>query len=73
MPAAKPAGKATSEAKKSLRVTQIKSTIGYSQDQLKTMRALGLGKINQTVEQVDNPAVRGMIFKVKHLVKVEEI
>ncbi|MDR1422189.1 MAG: 50S ribosomal protein L30 [Coriobacteriales bacterium] len=56
-----------------MRVTQIKSTIGYAADQGKTIRALGLGKIGRSIEQVDNPAVRGMIFKVKHLVKVEEI
>ena len=42
-------------------------------DAKKTLRALGLGKINRSEEQVDNEAVRGMIFKVKHLVKVEEI
>jgi len=58
---------------KTLKVTQIKSTIGYPVDQIKTIRALGLGRINKSIEQVDNPAVRGMIFKVKHLVKVEEI
>ena len=61
------------EAKKTLRVTQIKSAIGYKHDQGATLKALGLGKIGRTVEQVDNPAVRGMIFKVKHLVEVEEI
>ena len=64
---------ASKETKKSLRVTQVKSPIGYKADQGKTIRALGLGKIGSSVEQVDNPAVRGMIFKVKHLVKVEEI
>ena len=53
--------------------TQVKSSIGYKEDQGKTLRALGLGKINRSVEQVDNESVRGMIFKVKHLVKVEEI
>jgi large subunit ribosomal protein L30 len=61
------------DSKKTLRVTQIRSTIACPADQGKTIRALGLGKINRSVEQVDNPAVRGMIFKVKHLVKVEEI
>ncbi|HBT95469.1 MAG TPA: 50S ribosomal protein L30 [Coriobacteriia bacterium] len=61
------------ESKKTLKVTQVKSTIGCPADQIKTIKALGLGKINRTVEQVDNPAVRGMIFKIKHLVKVEEI
>ena len=61
------------DAKKTLRITQVKSSIGYKGDQGKTLRALGLGKINRSVEQVDNESVRGMIFKVKHLVKVEEI
>ena len=60
-------------ASKTLRVTQIKSAIGCPADQGQTLRSLGLGKIGRTVEQVDNPAVRGMIFKVKHLVKVEEL
>ena len=60
-------------AEKTLRVTQIKSTIGRPKDQGLTLKALGLGKICRTVEKVDNPSVRGMIFKVKHLVKVEEI
>ena len=61
------------DAKKALRVTQVKSAIGYKYDQERTLKALGLGRIGRTVEQVDNPAVRGMIFKVKHLVEVEEI
>ena len=61
------------DAKKALRITQVKSSIGYKEDQAKTLRALGLGKINRTVDQVDNESVRGMIFKIKHLVKVEEI
>lgn len=64
---------ATKATKKTLKVTQIKSSIGFKSDQGATLRALGLGKIGRSVEQVDNPAVRGMIFKVKHLVKVEEI
>ena len=58
---------------KSLKVTQIKSTIGTPQDQKATVKALGLKRINDSVEQVDTPAVRGMIFKVKHLVTVEEL
>ncbi len=60
-------------AKKTLKVTQIRSAIGTPADQKATVRALGLKRINHTVEQVDNPTVRGMIFKVKHLVKVEEL
>ncbi|MCL1797418.1 MAG: 50S ribosomal protein L30 [Eggerthellaceae bacterium] len=47
--------------------------MGYKSDQGKTLKALGLGKIGRSVDQVDNPCVRGMIFKVKHLVKVEEL
>ena len=61
------------ETKKTLRVTQVRSAIACPADQGKTLKALGLGKIGRTVEQVDNACVRGMIFKVKHLVKVEEI
>ena len=49
-------------AKKTLRLTQVKSSIGYKADQAKTLKALGLGKIGSTVEQVDNDAIRGMIF-----------
>lgn len=61
------------EAKKTLRLTQVKSSIGYKKDQGATLKALGLGKIGSTVEQVDNDAIRGMIFKVKHLIEVENI
>ncbi len=60
-------------AEKTLRIKQVKSAISRPADQGKTLKALGLGKIGRTVEQVDNPCVRGMIFKVKHLVEVEEI
>lgn len=60
-------------AKKALKVTQVKSVIGCPQDQKDTVRALGLKRINHSVEQADSPTVRGMIFKVKHLVKVEEL
>ena len=61
------------DSKKTLRITQVKSTIGRKVDQEKTLRALGLGRIGKSVEQVDNQSVRGMIFKVKHLVEVENI
>ena len=63
----------TSQGAKGLRITQVKSAIGYKEDQGKTLRALGLGKIGRTVELPDNDAVRGMVFKVKHLVEVEEL
>ena len=54
-------------------MTQVKSSIGYKKDQLATLKNLGLGKIGRSHELVDNECVRGMIFKVKHLIKVEEI
>jgi len=57
---------------KRLRVTLVRSPIGYSLRQKRTVQALGLRRINQTVEQVDNSEVRGMIAKVSHLVEVEE-
>jgi large subunit ribosomal protein L30 len=56
-----------------LRVTWKKSSIGYGQDQKRTIRALGLRRLGQRVEHGDSPAVRGMIRKVRHLVDVEEI
>jgi large subunit ribosomal protein L30 len=50
----------------------MKSAIGYSERQKGTIRALGLRKLNQTVEHDDNPVIRGMVNKVSHLVTVEE-
>ncbi len=58
---------------KSLRVTQVKSSIKSGTKLERTIRALGITRLNQTVMHDDSPAVRGMIFKVKHLVKVEEV
>lgn len=55
-----------------LLITQVKSGISYAGDQKKTLRALGLKRINQSVVREDSPSVRGMIVKVRHLVKVEE-
>jgi len=57
---------------KKIKITLVKSPIGYSKRQKGTVRALGLKKINQTVEQEDTPVIRGMIAKIRHLVKVEE-
>lgn len=57
---------------KSLRVTLVKSPIGYSKDQKATVRALGLRRVNQIVEHNDSPAIRGMLNKVVHLIKIEE-
>lgn len=56
-----------------LKVTYRKSAIGYSHDQKRTITSLGLRKLNQSVLLPDNGAVRGMVFKVRHLVGVEEI
>lgn len=55
-----------------LRLTLVKSVIGYTKDQQLTVRALGLRKIGTTSVQEDNPVIRGMIHKVEHLVKVEK-
>ena len=54
-----------------LRITWVKSAIGYSQRQKGTIRALGLRRLGDVVEQNDTPEVRGMIDKVAHLVEVE--
>jgi len=55
-----------------LRITWIKSGIGYARVQRRTLKALGLNRLNQSVIHSDCPSVRGMINKVRHLVKVEE-
>lgn len=64
--------KKTENAKK-LKITLVKSTIGCLDKQKKTVEALGLKKIRSSVIKNDNPAMRGMIFVVKHLVSVEEV
>jgi large subunit ribosomal protein L30 len=56
-----------------LRVKYVRSAIGYAQDQKDTIRLLGFTRLQQTVEHNDTPAMRGMIRKVRHLVKVEEL
>ncbi len=58
---------------KRLRITYSTSKIGLKFDQKDTVRRLGLTRLGQTVEQPDNPAIRGMIHKVRHLVTVEEV
>lgn len=58
---------------KKLEVTLIKSPIGYSKRQKGTVKALGLNRMNQTRTHDDTPVMRGMIAKVSHLVKVQEI
>lgn len=60
------------EPSKIVRITLLRSPIGYSERQKATVRALGLRRINQTVEHRDSPTLRGMIAKVSHLIDVEE-
>ncbi len=56
-----------------LRVTYVKSAIGYNKRQKSTIKALGLRKLNQSVVHEDTPVVRGMINSVSHLVAVEKV
>lgn len=63
---------ASKNSAKVVRVTLVKSPIGYSKQQKATVRALGLTKMLQTVEHVDSATLRGMLAKVTHLVAVEE-
>ena len=58
---------------KKLRITQIRSRIGYKPKAKRTLDALGLRKTNRTVEKNDTPAIRGMIKKIYFLLKVEEV
>ncbi len=62
-----------SGAARRLRITYSTSKIGLKYDQKETVRRLGFTRLGQTVEQPDNPQVRGMIHKVRHLLTVEEI
>ena len=55
-----------------LQVTLVKSGIGYGRDQKRTLKALGFRRLNQSVVHEDSSSVRGMITKVRHLVKVDE-
>ena len=55
-----------------IRIRQVKSAGGHTGDQQRTVRALGIRGMNQVVEHNDTPQIRGMIFKVRHLVQVEE-
>jgi large subunit ribosomal protein L30 len=56
-----------------LRITLVKSPVGYRRKQKRTVRALGLRKMHQTVELGDTPTIRGMVDKVGHLVTVEKL
>ncbi len=59
-------------SKKTILIEQYRSGIGFSFRQKRTLRALGLRKLNQRVERPDNPAVRGMVAKICHLVRIVE-
>ena len=65
-----PSKKAPKE--KILRVTLVRSPIGYSKEHKATVKALGFKRLHQTIEQVDTPTLRGMLYQVAHLVVVEE-
>ena len=58
-------------ASKSMKVTQIRSGIGFDKKQSLALRGLGLRRLNHTVEVEDTPSTRGLVLKVRHLVKVE--
>ncbi len=59
--------------RKKIRITQIRSTIERPEPQKRTIKALGLGRIRKSVVKTDTPQIRGMVAKVQHLVKVEEL
>lgn len=56
-----------------LKITRVRSIIGRPEKHRRIIQALGLRRLNQTVEHPDNPAIRGMVRKVKHLLRTEEI
>ena len=58
--------------KQMLKITQVKSRIGYKNKAKATLDAMGIKKMNQTVELPDNPAIRGMIKKIEYLIRVED-
>jgi large subunit ribosomal protein L30 len=60
------------QPEKKIRITLVKSAIGYSVRHKATVRALGLRRLNHTVEHVDSPTLRGMLAKIIHLVRLEE-
>jgi large subunit ribosomal protein L30 len=56
-----------------LKVTLVRSTIGFNKTQARTVEGLGLRRLGHTVEIVDTPAMRGMLLKVRHLIRVEDL
>jgi large subunit ribosomal protein L30 len=63
--------KSPAQSSKRIKITQLRSTIGFDRKQALAMRGLGLRRIRHTVELQDTPETRGLILKVRHLVKVE--
>ena len=63
--------KSPAQSSKRIKITQLRSTIGFDRKQALAMRGLGLRRIRHTVQVEDTPSVRGLILKVRHLVKVE--
>lgn len=57
---------------KTIRITYYRSAIGSPRDQKDTIRSLGFRRLNQTLEKPDTPSVRGMVVKVRHLVRIED-
>ena len=64
--------KQTADAGKMIRITQVRSIIGYEKKQREVVRGLGLRRIGHSVEVLDHPAMRGMIHKVRHIVVIEQ-
>jgi large subunit ribosomal protein L30 len=62
----------TTPTGKTIKIKLVRSPIGYNESQKKTVKALGLTRMNQVVERPDNPAIRGMVNAVQHLVEVTE-
>ena len=69
---AKKAAKKTAEATKRVKVTLVRSTIGFDKKQAAVVESMGLRRLNHTIEVPDTPAMRGMIHKVRHLVTVAD-
>ncbi|MBZ0276894.1 MAG: 50S ribosomal protein L30 [Anaerolineae bacterium] len=65
--------KEATQKQKALRITLVKSPIGYEKSQGATARSLGLRRMNATVVHNDTPQIRGMVYKIRHLVTVEEV
>jgi large subunit ribosomal protein L30 len=71
--AKKVAKKTAKRSSKVLKITQVRSQIGFARKQRRVLTGLGLGRIGRTVTRYDHPTIRGMVAKVIHLVSVEEL